>query len=316
MTHLDYLNKHYPVRRTKDEKRAFRQYILSELATKGMTAQVELTKDGKNENVVIGDPLTAKVVCTAHYDTPAASLFPNIMIPRNQLLFYLYQFTPIMLILAAALGGGWLIAGAAASDGETFARVFLLGYLVLYYGLYFLMYRVFKNPHNCNDNTSGVATVLTVAEKLAAEQRGEVAFILFDNEEKGKKGSKAYFKDHETEMKSKFLVNFDCVGNGENIIFIAMKDAEARSEYAALQEAFGQDGEFVSRFYPIKGSQSNSDYKNFPCGVGCMVCRQSKHGVFYTPYIHTPRDTVASNENITYIAACMSRFLGAAVGGE
>ena len=271
---------------------------------------MEITNDRKNENIVIGDPLTAKIVCTAHYDTPAASLFPNIMIPRNQLLFYLYQFTPVILILAAALGGGWLIAGAAASDEETFMRVFLLGYLAIYYGLYFLMYRVFKNPNNCNDNTSGVAAVLTMVEELTAEQRSDAAFILFDNEEKGKKGSKAYFKDHEAEMKSKFLVNFDCVGNGENVIFIAMKDAEERREYAALQEAFVQDGRFMPWFYPIKGSQSNSDYKNFPCGVGCMACRKSKHGVFYTPYIHTPRDTVASNENITYIAACMSRFFG------
>jgi len=310
MTYLDYLNNNYPVRRTKEEKSAFREYVLAELASKGMTAQVELTKDGKNENIVIGDPLTAKVVCTAHYDTPASALFPNIMIPRNQLLFYLYQFTPIVLILGAALGGGWLIADAAAGDEQTFRRVFLLSYLALYYGLYFLMYGVFKNPNNHNDNTSGVAAVLTMAEGLTAQQRGEVAFILFDNEEKGKNGSKAYFKDHEAEMKSKFLVNFDCVGNGENVIFIAMKEAETRSEYAALQEAFVPDGGFMSRFYPIKGSQSNSDYKNFPCGVGCMACRQSKGGVFYTPHIHTPRDTVASNENITYIARCMSRFFG------
>ena len=308
MTYLDHLNKSYPVRRTREEKGAFRQYVLTELKSKGLTAQVERTNDGKNENIVIGDPLMAKVVCTAHYDTPAASLFPNIMIPRNQVLFYLYQFAPIVLILSAALGGGWLIADAATNDEQTFMRVFLLGYLALYYGLYFLMYRAFKNPNNCNDNTSGVATVLAIAERLPAQQRGNVAFILFDNEEKGKKGSKAYFKDHEAEMKQKFLVNFDCVGNGENVIFIAMKDVEARSEYAALQEAFVTDGAFVPSFYPIKGSQSNSDYKNFPCGVGCMACRRSRSGVFYTPYIHTPRDTVASNENITYIAAGMSRF--------
>lgn len=310
MPYLDHLNKNYPVRRTKEEKSAFRQYVLSELKSKGMTARVELTKDGKNENVVIGDPLTAKVVCTAHYDTPAASLFPNIMIPRNQLLFFLYQFTPVVLILAAALGGGWLIADATVKDEQNFMRVFLLAYLAIYYALYFLLYRVFKNPNNYNDNTSGVAAVLSMAEGLTARQREKVAFILFDNEEKGKKGSKAYYKDHEAEMKSKFLVNFDCVGNGENVIFVAMKEAEACSEYTALQNAFVPEKGYTARFYPIKGSQSNSDYKNFPCGVGCMACRKSKRGVFYTPYIHTPRDTVASNENITYITGAMNRFFG------
>ena len=310
MNILDFLNQKYPIRRTKKEKEAFCEEILARMRGKGISACVEITADGKNKNLVIGDAASAKVVCTAHYDTPAAALFPNIMIPRNTLLFYLYQFVPIILMLAAALGGGYLIANALypASDTEDFMRVFLLGYLVLYYGLFFLMYRAFKNPNNCNDNTSGVATILALIDKLTDEQRQKFAFILFDNEEKGKKGSKAYSKDHKEMMRDRLLVNFDCVGNGEHIIFIAMADAEKRGEYAALRESFSTGGDFQSYFYPIKGSQSNSDYKNFPCGVGCMACRRSKNGVFYTPYIHTSRDTVSHYENIEFISDGMSRL--------
>lgn len=310
MSYLDHLNERYPVRRTKEEKQRFRQYVLDRMAAVDVKAVVETTRDGKNENIVIGDPLTAKVVFTAHYDTPAASLFPNIMIPRDQLLFYLYHFTPILLILAAAIGGGYWIAGHFAQpEGSEFTRTFLLAYLVIYYGLYFLLYRSFKNPNNHNDNTSGVAAVLSLVETVSAARRSDVAYILFDNEEKGKKGSKAYYKDHETEMKETFLVNFDCVGNGENVIFIAMKEAERRGEYSALRQAYENDGEFKSWFYPMKGSQSNSDYKNFPCGVGCMACKRTAKGVFYTPAIHTPRDTVARNENISYIVEHANRFV-------
>ena len=311
MSHLDYLNQNYPVRRTNEEKSRFRKYILELVSSKTLDAKVETTGDGKNENIVIGDPMTAKVVCTAHYDTPAASLFPNIMIPRNQLLFYLYQFAPILLILAVSIGAALGIAIAMGFKGEALMGPFLVIYLVLYYGLYFLLYRVFKNPNNYNDNTSGVAALLAMIDRLSDEQRGKVAFILFDNEEKGKKGSKAYCKDHGDVMRTKFLVNFDCVANGENVIFIAMKEAEKRSEYTALRDAFEENGEFRTHFFPMKGSQSNSDYKNFPCGVGCMACRRTKSGVFYTPYIHTPRDKVANNENIQYIADCMSRFFAA-----
>ena len=308
MSYLEDLNRTYPVRRTEKEKTAFRAYIRKVFPD----AKIETTGDGKNRNIVIGDPFMAKVVCTAHYDTPAASLFPNIMIPRNQVLFYLYQFAPIILMLAAALGGGYLISlQFARPDEPDFVRIFLLLYLAIYYGLFFLMYRTFKNPHNCNDNTSGVAAILSMIDALSVRQRQEVAFILFDNEEKGKKGSKAFFKDHETEMKSKFLVNFDCVANGENVIFIAMKGAEARGEYAALQEAFGDDDVFSTYFYPMKGSQSNSDYKNFPCGVGCMACKRTKSGVLYTPRIHTPRDTIANEKNISFIARRMQRFFDA-----
>lgn len=310
MSYLVFLNKNYPVRRSAEEKKTFRRYILDRMTEKGMDARVETTADGKNDNIIIGDPTTAKVVCTAHYDTPAASLFPNLMIPRNKLLFYLYQFLPVILILAAAMGGGWAIAVQFVQPGDPdFMRAFLLPYLLIYYVLYFLLYRTFKNPSNFNDNTSGVAAVLAVIEKLSGDQKETTAFILFDNEEKGKKGSKAYFKDHKEAMKDRLLVNFDCVGNGEHVLFIAMEEAEKRGEYQKLQESFPDSDGFHTYFYPIKGSESNSDYKNFPCGIGCMACRKSKGGVFYTPYIHTPRDTVAKNENIDFIADGMSRFL-------
>ena len=307
MNYLDFLNNGYPVRRTAKEKEAFRAAILEHLMGKGVNARVERTADGKNENIVIGDVSTARVVCTAHYDTPAASLFPNLMIPRNTLLFYLYQFVPIILLLAIALAGGFL-AAASLPDQTYFMQVFLLVYLVIYYGLYILLYRAFKNPNNCNDNTSGVAAVLTVLDNLSAEECGKLAFILFDNEEKGKKGSKAYAKDHKDMMRERLVVNFDCVGDGEHMIFVAMKDAEKLDGYRKLCESFSNNGKYRTYFYPIKGSQSNSDHKNFPCGVGCMACRRSKRGVFYTPNIHTPRDTVASYENVQFLSDGMNRF--------
>lgn len=309
MNYLDFLNHSNPVRRTAKEKEAFRAAVLEHLRDKGIDARAERTADGKNDNIVIGDVSTARVVCTAHYDTPAASLFPNLMIPRSP-LFYLYQFAPITLMLAAALGGGYLIADAVYHGGDKteFMRIYILVYMLIYYGLFFLMYRAFKNPNNCNDNTSGVATILTVLENLSEDERKNFAFILFDNEEKGKKGSKAYTKDHKDMMKDRLVVNFDCVGDGEHIVFIAMKDAEKREEYRKLRESFTDGGAYSTHFYPIKGSQSNSDYKNFPCGVGCMACRKSRRGVFYTPNIHTPKDTVANAENIRFLCDGMKRF--------
>ena len=136
MTYLNRLNDAYPVRRTEAEKQAFRGYVLQQAQEKGLSAVVETTKDGKNKNVVIGDPLTARVVCTAHYDTPAASLFPNIMIPRNQMLFYLYQFLPITLLLAVSIGAALGLAKGLGYVGQEFTRAFLLIYLAIYYGLY------------------------------------------------------------------------------------------------------------------------------------------------------------------------------------
>lgn len=295
MNRLEWMNDNYPMRRTKAEKEAFAAYV-----AENYSARMEVTSDGKNKNLIIGDPSRARVICTAHYDTPAKALFPNLMIPRNNFLFFLYQFFMIGVILAVSILGGFLTERVTARE-----EGFFFGFLVLYYLIFFLGFLAFPNKHNKNDNTSGVATVLALAETCSRE---DVAFILFDNEEGGKRGSKAYFKDHKDKMKDTFLINFDCVGNGENVIFIAQKRAESREEWEMLKSVFMPEGDYTPFFYPAKGSQCNSDHKSFPIGVGCMACRRTKKGLFYTPYIHTDRDTVARGENVDYITAGVGAF--------
>lgn len=298
MTYLDYINENYPMRKTAEEKENFRKYIVDTLAKKRIEAKVECTKDGRNNNVVVGDPTTAKAIFTAHYDTPARSIFPNIMMPKHRVLFYAYQFVPIIFLLIVSFAVAFIIGNVLFHD----MRAWAISFLITYYGLFFGIMRAFKNKHNFNDNTSGVATVLSIIDNLSSDKLKNVAFILFDNEEKGKKGSKAYFADHKEYMKDKFLVNFDCVGNGNNVIFIAQKDAIDSKEYKKLEEAFHKNEKFHLEFLTHKQADSNSDHKNFPKGVACVVCKKSKKGLLYTPYIHTDKDTVANNSNIDFLA--------------
>ena len=305
MSYLNLLNEKFTIRRKPEEKKAFRDFILSEMEKKGISAKVETTSDGKNDNIIVGAPKSASLVFTAHYDTPATSVFPNIMIPRNQFVFWCYQFVPVIAMLAVALSISYLIGMVWLQDD----RAYMISFLALYYGLYFLMFRGFSNPKNYNDNTSGVATLLSIIERLDKEDLSRVAFIFFDNEEKGKKGSKSYFTDHSDYMNDKLLINFDCVGNGKTVVFIAKEQAEAKDEYKLISECFTPDGEYTAEFYPMRGSESNSDYKNFPCGIGCMACKRSKRGLLYTPYIHTPKDTEVSDENIEYITNNILKFL-------
>lgn len=298
MTHLDYINQNFPMRKTAKEKECFRNYVITTLDKKGIEAKIERTKDGKNDNIIVGDPTTAKAVFTAHYDTPARSLFPNIMIPKNKALFYSYQFVPIIFLLVVSFAFAYLMGYVVFDDYS----VFLISFLIAYYGIFFGIMRVFKNKHNFNDNTSGVSTVLSIIDNLTPNELKEVAFILFDNEEKGKKGSKAYFNDHKEQMSDKFLVNYDCVANGNNVIFIAQKDAIGSAEYEMLEESFSVNNKFNLEFLTHKQAQSNSDHKNFPKGVACVVCKKLKNGLLYTPYIHTNKDVVADNGNIEFLA--------------
>ena len=297
MTHLDYINQNYPARKDMQEKIKFRDYIVETLKKKGIEAKIERTKEGKNDNIVVGDPTTANAVFTAHYDTPARSLFPNIMMPKSRVIFYAYQFVPIIFLLVVSFTFAYIVGHVIIND----MRAYALSFLLAYYGLFFGIMRVFKNKNNYNDNTSGVATILSIIDELSPEELNNVAFILFDNEEKGKKGSKAYFADHKEQMKDKFLVNFDCVGNGNNVIFIAQKDAVNSEEYKILESSFSNKEKFNLEFLTHKQADSNSDHKNFPKGVACVACKNNKKGFLYTPYIHTNKDLVAENSNIEFL---------------
>ena len=304
MSRLEDLIQNHPTRRSEAQKAAFREDIIADLSTRGYAASVEVN-GGKHKNVVVGDPTGAEVVLTAHYDTPAASLFPNIMIPRARVLFYLYQFLPVILLLVVSLGLSYLFGMVLLEKYEAY----LIGFLILYYGGYFLMFRTFENKNNYNDNTSGVAAVLSVADALGEADKDKVAFILFDNEERGKKGSKAYFADHKDGMQDRVVINLDCVGNGDHIVFISKPQVQEKPIYKSLQASFESADGFTVHFYSSKEADANSDHKSFPLGVGCMACGRSKHGVLFAGRIHTARDVVAKDENIEFLTRGMLKFV-------
>ncbi len=297
MSHLDYLNKNYPIRKNTSQKKAFREYIISSLYEKGIKATVEVTKNKKNENVVVCTPESAKVVFTAHYDTPATSIVPNLMLPKNIVLLYLFHFLPIIAILTVSLLPALLISEATGIE-----LLYPVIFLVLYFGLFYTLYFAFTNKNNYNDNTSGVATLLEIIDSLPPERLADFAFIFFDNEEKGKLGSKAYYKDHKDFMKNKLVINFDCVGNGDNILFVSQKAARECAEYKTFKESFKSNESYSVSYHKTSNSAGNSDHKSFPLGVLCMACSKTKNGILYTARIHTNKDTKVKNENILFLS--------------
>ena len=210
----------FPIRRTKEQKSAFFDYVAGEFEPNRVKKDI-LEKE--HENIVIGDIESAKVIFTAHYDTPATSIVPNLMMPANKIINYVYHLGyPLILALlslAIAFGIGHLLSF------ELHYTVAL--YLVIYFVAFFAATRMVTNKNNVNDNTSGVATVLTLAKQI---NKKEVAFVLFDNEEKGLLGSKAMNKKYKDLLKDKLVINFDCIANGNEIIFIAKAGAETREQ--------------------------------------------------------------------------------------
>ena len=182
------------------------------------------------------------------------------------------------------------------------------GYYVIYIGtllfellliLFFVL--IVAGPANkctANDNTSGVTTLVDIMCELPVDKRNKVAFVFFDLEEVGLFGSAGFASKHKKIMKNKLLINFDCVSDGDNILFAVKKGAKAF--VPQIQKAFESadfNVEVLSRgvFYP-------SDQANFPCGVGVAALNKSKFfGVLYMDKIHTKNDIVYQQKNIDFL---------------
>ena len=79
-----------------------------------------------------------------------------------------------------------------------------------------------------------------------------------------------------------------------------------------LNQNFKSNNDYNVLFYPMKGSLSNSDYKNIYNGIGVMACEKKKN-IYYTSKIHTNKDQEASIKNIEFIVNNIMNFIEAEV---
>ena len=287
----------FQIRKSRKQKEAFRGWLCGELKKAGYAPGLE--KGFAARNVVAGDPDTAKVIFSAHYDTCAALPIPNFITPRNMFFYICYQLllvVPLFLTIAAA--EGILLAVIVGLRSPELLLLMPFTSIVL---CAFFVWWVIDGPanrHTANDNTSGVITLLETALSMPDEDRKKVCFVFFDNEEKGMFGSAAFTKAHKKAKEETLNINFDCVSDGNFIQFFPgrkLKTDEATLERieAAFQGNTEKRTEVVRGFgfYP-------SDNALFKKGVGVCALKRRKIIGYYMDRIHTHRDTVLEEENI------------------
>ncbi|MBQ7309348.1 MAG: M28 family peptidase [Clostridia bacterium] len=299
----------YEIRKTKKQKTAFITYVQSVAKENGYACNVEEGSLGAR-NIVVGSPEKAKVIYAAHYDTCPVLPFPNFITPKNFLIYLLYQIGIMLLVFVPAILLATLFEYVAPSlpiDPESVSFISLLIYEAILIGFIILLLAGPANKHTANDNTSGVTTLLDLMTAMPEELREKTAFVFFDLEESGLIGSSAFAKKHKQTMKNKPLINFDCVSDGNHILFAVNKEAKNYTE--TLKEAFTENEsckvEILSKgvFYP-------SDQKNFKQGIGVAALKKSKiRGILYMDRIHTKRDTVYREENIRFLTEGAIRFV-------
>ena len=317
---MDVLTR-FPVRRSKKQKQAFLDAVRVYAENLDYPVSVENGIFG-SRNLIIGDPDRANYLVTAHYDTCAGLLMPNLLTPFNPILFILYQLLMAMILLLGPmmvsifLGIATLFIGTCFSSPEDVIVLGAAAILVWYFSFILLgmlsvlsLYFGPANKYNANDNTSGVVTLLEIARTMPVNQRHKVCFVLFDLEEKGLWGSKSYRKRHRQATDSQLVLNLDCVGDGDHIRLLPTKRLKKdRKRLTSLYKACGYVGKknIVVR---EKGFGINpSDQRNFPYGVGICALRKKKN-IYYLGRIHTKRDTVLDETNVNILRAALTSFI-------
>ena len=301
MTNLvETLTASHLVRKTRAQKTAFSAWLSDELSSMGYKVKSE--KGGIATNIIVGDPETAEILLSAHYDTPAVLFVPNFLSPGNLPLFIFYQFVLSALIIAAGALAAWLVS---------FFAGFMWSVTAFYLVMLLLLLSMMIGPANkrtYNDNTSGVATLLSIAAALPKESRDKVCFLFFDFEELGMIGARAFAKRH-PDAAEKLLFNFDCVGDGNHMLFILPRKIRVDSAFVEKLSSFFPLTDDL-RFSVPKGLMIfPSDQVCFPRGAAVAAFHRLPMVGYYVGRIHTPRDTVMIARNIDILTDIMISYV-------
>lgn len=282
----------YQVRKTKKQKLRFIEFMKSHYPS----LVVEEGGLVHNRNHVVGDVDKAKVIFSAHYDTCARLPFPNIIMPKNIFLSLLYSVLICLPFLAVMFLVRWLLGFLTDDPFITH----YCGFLVSFLTMVFVLFLGVPNRHTANDNTSGVVTLCELMKTLTLDEREKCAFVFFDNEENGLLGSSFFRKSHKKQMDVKLLINFDCVGDGDNILIVMSKFAHERYGEIVSDKLCAKESK---RVWVEKSSKAYypSDQAGFPFGVGVAALKGKKASTLYLNRIHTDKDTVCDERNIRFV---------------
>lgn len=290
----------YQIRKTKKDKQAFLLWLKAHCEKHNY----ELTEDSysKNgKNLIVGDVESAELVLTAHYDTPPNFFIPMVMFFSNWASFLLSQalvIPPVFLLVFLSTYISTFLANEFSLLSLMLPSIIMI--------LYMLQITIgFSNKNNANDNTSGVATLISVLEDMPPNIREKVCVVFFDQEELGLVGSSNFNKKYRETMKTKALINFDCVAVGDTLNFITNKALRASKyegilETAAKKITAGSDKNI--RFGKALWNIYMSDQLHFPMTAGVVAAKKMPVLGYYLSKIHSKWDTEFDYENITLLS--------------
>lgn len=302
-------------RMTRKHKSMFREFIAELSNSLGYQSKIEDCFLAKN--VVVGNPKDAEIVLTAHYDTP-----PNM--PYDFILKQLIGVGTGSVVLS---GAGMfftdnMLKYASPENIDLMMNVSMGFSLVPVVsmlaftgmGLYSFGLAGGENKRNYDDNTSGVLTLISLMnyyKNLPPEEKKKIAFVFFDNEEKGLVGSLCYRARHAFDgamgkrkrVKDQNFINFDCVGVGKrvNLYYTGNKIKPIVQSVADSFESQAKDSGYSLN---LKKSNLNSmsDHISFMGTKGNVMILCDDENDKITNHIHSKKDTKLILDNIGMIS--------------
>ncbi len=298
----------YQVRKSKKQKQLFADYVKKIAKSNNLPVKEEYTPGLVTScNLIVGEPDKADVIFTAHYDTCAAAPFPNFVMPTNFFSFLLSQIILLVVVLGVPFLLGvvvFMITGSAPNGITVWYVLFLLLVIQMMCGI--------PNPHTANDNTSGIAVLLYIMTTMPQDAKLKPAFVFFDNEELGLVGSSGFFKAHKKHMRTKLVINFDCVGDGNTIFTVFKRQTQKDPMAAAFIDSLTACTQKRGKSMLCKKSTSAiypSDQMRFPNSIGIAALRRNPLLGYYMGRIHTPWDTVCDDGNLELITEAAIHLL-------
>jgi Zn-dependent M28 family amino/carboxypeptidase len=168
------------------------------------------------------------------------------------------------------------------------------------------------NPHNRDDNTSGVIGLLALAHWLKDQPhlRSQVQFVFLDNEEWGLLGSSALkqqwdktgYPYHEAAV-----INLDCISRGQIPLLVHHgRDTLAQRLAPHLQKQFPQTKLLNLGILPLS---DNYTFKKTGAVDISFADPSTIPGGYHIPRIHTPADNDFNIQQVTHLIECLVGYL-------
>jgi hypothetical protein len=303
--------RRFPKRIKTPEKEAFVQMLDQELQTMGFATERVKVRNVFTNQLLLTRCERPEVIFMAHYDTP--TILPFWISSLFTLFGHTRQIMLVVAMIILMIPLPNFLATEISAHFPSLARVTTMA-LDLFYALLALSFisMLIPNPHNREDNTSGVVGLLALADWIKDQPtlKAKVQFAFLDNEEWGLLGSgglKEHWNKQGYSYQDAVIINLDCISRGKvPLVLHHGKDQYAQQVLPYLQKYLPDTRLVNMRFTPLS---DNYTFRKQGAIDITFTDRTLVPGGYYVPRIHVRQDDELSPQRLAACVQGLGEFL-------